>query len=141
MSRAARYTIETNKTDRWSDFLMNLDRNPVTGFLGKATNEQAIEGSLRNLILTNQGSWPFETSVGSKVAAASFEFADERTIDELRDTIIETINNHEPRVQLEEIIASTRPSEPNAMFVTLYYSIINIPDEIFELDVIVTRVR
>ena len=120
---------------------MNFDRNPVTGYLGKAVNEKAIEGSLRNLVLTNRGAWPFESSIGSTLNASLFEFNDSRMTDELRDSISETINNHEPRVQLEELVTSTRPSEPNALFVTLYYSIINIPDEIFELDVVVTRVR
>lgn len=141
MSRAARYTIETAKQERWSDFLTNFDRNPVTNYLGRATNEQAVAGSLRNLLLTPEGHWPFESSVGSKVAAALFEFNDPRMVSELRDSIAEVINNHEPRVNLEEVITDTRPSDPHAIYVTLYYTIINIPDRIFDLDVVVTRVR
>ena len=141
MSRAARYTIESGKQERWSDFLVNFDRNPVTNYLGKATNEAAVAGSLRNLLLTPEGHWPFESSVGSKVAAALFEFADNRMLSEVRDSIGEVIENHEPRVELQDVITDTKADNPNAIYVTLYYTIINIPDQIFDLDVVVTRVR
>ena len=141
MSRAARYTIETNKTERYSDFLTNLDLNPVTGFLGKAINDHAIAVSLKNIILTPQGHWPFESSLGSKIASSLFNFNDERNRDQITSTIGEAIRLHEPRVNLESVVIDERASDNNAIYVSLYYSIINIPDQLFELDVVVTRVR
>lgn len=141
MSRSDRFTIETRKKERYSDFLINFDRNPVTGYLAKAVNEQAIEQSLRNLILTNQGDWPFESSVGSKVKASLFEQNDFIMQNELKSAIEETISNHEPRVSLVDVVVSNNANDNNRVNIQIIYSIINIPNETFTLNYVVSRVR
>ena len=141
MSRAAQYTIEKKKREHFSDFLINFDKNPVTGYLAKAVDRQAIEGSMRNIILTNKGDWPFESKLGSNIKASMFELNDERALLSLRNDIIEALTLFEPRIRVEEVAVTSIPNAPNSVFVSIFYTIINIADENFQFDVIVSRVR
>jgi len=141
MSRAAQYTIEKKKRDHFSDFLINFDKNPVTGYLAKAVNRQAIEGSMRNIILTNKGDWPFESKLGSNIRASMFELADERVAFSLRNDIIEALTLFEPRINVEEVSVQQIDNNPNAVYISIFYTIINIADENFQLDIVVNRVR
>lgn len=140
MARSDRYTIERNKREIFSDFLINFDKNPVTGFLGKAINDKAIAQSLRNIILTNQGDWPFESSLGSKINSSLFELNDYQLQSEIRNAISEAIQNHEPRVQLINVFVN-ESTNANRVDVEIIYSILNIPDETFSLTTTITRVR
>jgi len=139
-TRGAKFTIERGKREHFSDFLTNFDKNPVTGYLAKAVDQQAIEISLRNLILTNEGDWPFEPDLGCKLVGALFDFNDSRMHDEIESSIVETVQNHEPRIELHRTIVNGM-DDPNRVQVSIVYSILNIPDETFQFDVIVNRVR
>lgn len=141
MSRAGRFTIETKKKEYFSDFLTNLDINPVTGYLAKAVDRQAIEISMRNLLLTNRGEWPFESSLGSNIRATMFELADDRLVTNLQNYITETLTLFEPRVETHEVSVTQPNADPNSLYISIVYSILNIPDEVFQFDVTVNRVR
>ena len=139
-NRSDRYTIERAKREHFSDFLTNFDTNPVTGYLAKAVDEQAIEQSLRNLVLTTNGDWPYESYIGSKLKGSLFDFNDDRMRNEIESSIFETIKVSEPRVGLEDVSVATI-DDPNSVMVSIHYTILNIHNEIFTTDVVVNRVR
>jgi len=141
-TRSDKYTIERSKREHFSDFLTNLDRNPVTGYLARAVDRQAIEISLRNIILTNRGEWPFESAVGSKIRASLFELGhDPRDFDEIRNSISEAIRMLEPRVDLVDLGVNYNNTDFNRLYVSIYYTILNIPSETFQFDIAISRVR
>jgi len=140
MARSDRFTIKTKQREHYSDFLINFDKSPVTGYLGKATNDEAIKQSLKNLLLTNEGDWPFESYIGSKVSAAMFELNDPRLQTEVESSVAECIRNNEPRVELLSVQLLTDENTYEA-FITVTYTILNIPDETFEFSVAINRVR
>jgi len=140
-TRGARYTIETGKREHFSDFLTNFDKNPITGYLAKAVDQQAIETSLRNIILTNRGDWPFESTLGSTVKRSLFDLGDSRLLGEIESSISETITNNEPRVSFKGTTVRESAINNNTINITIIYSILNIPDEVFSFDISVTRVR
>jgi phage baseplate assembly protein W len=139
--RANRFTIETKQKERYSDFLRNFDTSPITGYLAKATNERAVEQSMYNIIMTNRGDWPFESSLGSNIRASLFELNDERNRTDLENTIKEAITLHEPRVDLSSVVLNTPDNDPNSIYVSIRYSLVNIADEDFTFEFVVTRVR
>jgi hypothetical protein len=51
--RSNKVTAKSKELERYSDFTINLDLNPITAQITKITNEEAVSTSLRNLILTN----------------------------------------------------------------------------------------
>jgi len=139
MARADIYTTTYNPDERYSDFLMNFDKNPITGNLAKVTNEEAVKQAIKNLVLTNQGERIYNQTMGSKIRASLFDPADASTAEVIRTTIEQTIRYHEPRANLlgVEIFDDF---DNNAYKVNIFFNLINIPN-IIQLDLILKRAR
>ena len=122
----------------YSDFLSNFDINPVTGNLGRTTNEESVKSSIKRLILTHVGERLY-SDVGSNIGRLLFEPLDFVTIDLLKIQISETITNHEPRAAL--LLVQPRISEDeHELSVSIVFSIINKTEPI-TLDLLLKRVR
>ena len=139
-NRSDKYTIETKKVVQYTDFLTNLDKNPLTGFLAKVKNEDAVKQSVRNLILTERTERFMQPQIGSKIHTLLFEPLDQHSADLLRTTIRETINTNEPRAVLNDVTVEPR-EDLNVYFVSVYFGIRNVPEESFNLSLILRRVR
>lgn len=139
MARADIHTSTYNPDERYSDFLMNFDKNPITGNLAKVTNEESVKQAIKNLVLTNQGERLYNQTLGSKVRGSLFDPVDASTAEIIRTTIEQTIKYHEPRANLlgVEIFDD---SDNNAYKINIYFNLINIP-EIIQLDLILKRAR
>jgi len=139
MARSDKYTALSNTIVYYSDFTNNLDRNPITNYLSKYVNENAVKSSIRNLVLTGNGERFYNSLIGSKISTLLFDPIDDVTALTLKNTIRETIDNYEPRANLLEINV-TPDEDNNAYYVSIVFGIINIP-EVFNLDLILNRVR
>jgi phage baseplate assembly protein W len=139
MARSDRYTGLSDKPIFYADFTNNLDLNPLTGYLAKTTNENAVKNSVKNLVLTGNGERFFNSTIGSKMATLLFEPIDPVTAELVRTTIEESIENHEPRARLVNIDVQPN-AENNAYYVKVIFKIINIPEDI-TLNLILNRVR
>ena len=107
------------------DLSASFQTNPLSNDLIALKNESAIARSVRNLVLTIQGERPFQPVLGTGVSRLLFENMDKLTASAIRSEIRTTIENYEPRVEINEIIVEPDP-EGNAMDVTLQYFIIGI---------------
>ena len=107
------------------DLSASFQTNPLSNDLIALKNESAIARSVRNLVLTGQGERPFQPVLGTGVSRLLFENMDKLTASAIRSEIRTTIENYEPRVEINEIIVEPDP-ERNAMDVTLQYFIIGI---------------
>lgn len=105
------------------DLSMTFQINPLNYDLIALRNETAISRSVRNIVFTLPGEKFFNPSFGSKISRSLFETIDDMTASVIRDEIINSINNYEPRVSLIEV--RTTPDEENLSFnVTIIYEII-----------------
>ena len=109
----------------FKDISASFQTNPLSNDLIALKNESAIARSVRNLVLTIQGERPFQPVLGTGVSRLLFENMDKLTASAIRSEIRTTIENYEPRVEINEIIVEPDP-EGNAMDVTLQYFIIGI---------------
>ena len=109
----------------FKDLSASFQTNPLSNDLIALKNESAIARSVRNLVLTAQGERPFQPVLGTGVNALLFENMDKLTASAIRSELRTTIENYEPRVEINEIIVEPNP-EGNAMDVTLQYFIIGI---------------
>ena len=109
----------------FKDLSASFQTNPLSNDLIALKNESAIARSVRNLILTGQGERPFQPVLGTGVSRLLFENMDKLTASAIRSELRTTIENYEPRVEINEIIVEPNP-EGNAMDVTLQYFIIGI---------------
>ena len=109
----------------FKDLSASFQTNPLSNDLIALKNESAIARSVRNLVLTAQGERPFQPVLGTGVSRLLFENMDKLTASAIRSELRTTIENNEPRVEINEIIVEPNP-EGNAMDVTLQYFIIGI---------------
>jgi len=140
VSAADRFVVERKKFKTWSDFLTDFDKNPQTGFLAMVTNEDSVKQSIHNLVLTQRTERFYRPGIGSKIFSLLFEPVDEVTTMNIRNAINETLRYNEPRAIIREV--QVIPKTDLQMYVVnVIFSIVNIPDQTFDLSVILSRVR
>jgi len=109
----------------FKDISMSFGSNPLTDDLIALKNENAIARSVRNIVMTLPGEKPFAPNFGSRVSALLFENMDEITSSLIVDEIRTSIDNYEPRVELQSV--DVFPDfEGNSYEVTIIYNIIGV---------------
>ena len=114
----------------FKDLSASFQTNPLSNDLIALKNESAIARSVRNLVLTRQGERPFQPVLGTGVNNLLFENMDKLTASAIRSELRTTIENYEPRVEINEILVEP-DFEGNAFHVTLQYFIIgmDVPEQ------------
>ena len=105
------YSAENlNKSKRanrlYKDLDLDFGRNVATNDVNKLTNVEAVKRSLRNLINMQHYEKPFHPEIGSSVRTMLFEPMNALTSLNIQRKIEEVISNFEPRVKLNQILAS-----------------------------------
>lgn len=139
ITRADALSGTSKQKELFSDFVTGFDLTPFGNQLGRVTNEQSVNQSLRNLIKTSLGERLFQPMVGSDVYNMLFENDVSENIDLIELFIKNTIENNEPRVFLSGIEVKTSTNE-YSIEINIYYSLINNPEPI-TLTVLLKRVR
>jgi phage baseplate assembly protein W len=107
------------------DISSSFQVNPLNFDLISLKNESAIARSVRNLILTTPGEKFFNENLGSRITQSLFENIDDINASIIKDEIINTIKNFEPRVELINVFVS--PDYDNYTFnVIIQYTIVGI---------------
>jgi phage baseplate assembly protein W len=88
------------RTPDYIDLDLDFIPHPTTRDVVKKRGVDAIKRSVRNLILTNYYDRPFRSYIGSNAQRILFDNINPLTANFLKDAIIETIVNFEPRVEL-----------------------------------------
>tara|TARA_Y100001963_G_C6528784_1_gene330096 strand:- start:6 stop:407 length:402 start_codon:yes stop_codon:yes gene_type:complete len=122
------------------DLSASFQNNPMSNDLISLKNETAIARSVRNLILTTQGERPFQPVLGSNVNNLLFDNMDKLTAASLKTEIETTIENYEPRVEINDIVVD--PNYDNNEFnVTVSYYIVGIDVPEQELSFVLESTR
>lgn len=114
-----------NGTPVFTDIDPSFTRNPKTGDLLILRDESAIKTSLRNLLSTAFGERLFQPTIGGSLRQLLFEPIDSITTIEIRDRILSTIINHEPRVSNVLVDVVALPDE-NQYTVTVEYAVVAV---------------
>ena len=117
---------KVNLSRAFKDIAFGLKRNSITKDSGVVKNENAIKQAIRCLVLTQKGERLFQPDVGCAVFELLFEPLDLMTADAVRDEIINTLNQYEPRISLIDVTVNV--SEVYSRFdVTVEYRIVGQP--------------
>ena len=124
----------------FKDISLSFDPHPVTKDLPILKNQSAIIRSIRNLVETIPNERFFNPSLGSDVRSSLFDFVDFATASVIRDQIINTISNYEPRVTDVDVEVDPRP-DTNEFEVTVIFDIIGqeVPTQQFSFILEATR--
>lgn len=110
----------------FSDLLISFAKNSFTDDVSSVKNDNSIKQAIKNLVLTTPGEKPFQPLVGSKVKDLLFEPLDAFTADTIRDEIINTINQYEPRVELNSVIVTPFEAS-NKLNIAIEYRVVGLP--------------
>tara|TARA_B100000945_G_C20263504_1_gene540437 strand:+ start:313 stop:714 length:402 start_codon:yes stop_codon:yes gene_type:complete len=124
----------------FKDISMTFQANPLNGDLIGLKNENAIARALRNIVFTLPGEKFFNENFGSNVSASLFENIDDITASAIKDEIIQSINNNEPRVELQNVKIVPNFDE-NQFDVIIKYLIIGAEVPIQELQFVLVPTR
>ena len=103
-------STNTNNSKRanriYKDLDLDFGRNRITNDVNKLTDVEAVKRSVRNLINTNHYERPFHPELGSDVRSMLFEPMTPLTALNLQRKVAEVLNNFEPRIDLQQVLAS-----------------------------------
>lgn len=116
--------IVTSREPDYSDLDLDFLPHPSTGDIVRKTGTDAINRSIRNLVLTNFYEKPFRPSIGSNALKLLFDNVTPLSANFLRDAINEVIRNYEPRVQTLNVEVKFDPDN-NGYSVLIQYVILN----------------
>jgi phage baseplate assembly protein W len=108
----------------YSDIDPTFMRTPGRNDIALSFDELAVIRALRYLLLTKNYERPFQPNLGSGIQKMLFEPINPLTATQLKTEIRTTINNHEPRVNLQNVIVKEMVDN-NAYNVTLEFYVGN----------------
>ena len=122
------------------DLSMTFQRNPLNDDLVVLKNATAIARSIKNIVFTQPGEKFFDEDFGSRVSRFLFENINPVTASNIRDEIVQSVLNYEPRVELRTVTV-VPDYDANSMNATIIYDIIgaDIPPQ--ELDLVLQPTR
>lgn len=124
---------------QFSDLGISFTPHPVTGKPVVKRNAQAVVGALKNLILTNRYERPYDPTFGSDIQNRLFENFDAVEAINLEEDIRLAIQNHEPRVDVQDVTV-IGGLDNNSVSVNVVFFIIN-EAEPQELKIQIERTR
>ena len=120
-------SVQSERT--YKDLDLNFTLHPVKKDVSRHFNEKAIINSVKNLVSTNFYERPFQPELGSSVRALLFEPVDSVFGASIERRLVDVINNYEPRVRVESVVAIPAPDE-NGYRVTMTFFIVNLSNPI-----------
>ena len=109
----------------FKDLSMTFQANPLNSDLIGLKNENAIARSIRNIVFTLPGEKFFNENFGSQISGILFENVDNLTASAIRSQIENTIEEFEPRVDLNDVLVDAS-DDGLAFNVILKYFIVGI---------------
>lgn len=123
----------------FTDFNTSLVAHPINKDISLKSDVEAVKQSIRNLVLTDKMERPFQPTIGCDIRKLLFENITPTTIVMAKQTIVETLERHEPRCNIINVKASV-DEDNNALYITIVFSVINNSD-VQELNLILERIR
>ena len=124
----------------YKDISLSFDPHPITKDLPVLKNENAIRRSVRNLVQTIPGERFFNPILGSSVFDYLFGIINFGTSTIIKEEILTTIENFEPRVKNVNVQVDFRP-DLNNFDVTIFFDIVGqeLPPQEFSFILEATR--
>ena len=109
----------------FKDISLSFKPHPVTKDVIPLKNANAISRSVKNLVMTQLQERPFAPDLGSRISGSLFELMDAGSAAIITDEIRNTIDNFEPRVDLQNVEV-TPYYDSNSYDITIVYTIIGV---------------
>jgi len=124
----------------YSDLDFRFTINPNTGDIALKRDAEAVKQSVQNILLTGRGERPFNPTFGGNLRAYLFENFDAVTEAAIKNVIINSLRNHEPRVKVDNVIVSNLDYR-NALRISIDITILSPEQTTDIVEFVVERLR
>lgn len=109
----------------YSDITKDMVKSPINRDVMKKANDAAVKEALKNLLMTRKGERLFHPEIGCGLKDMIFDILTPDKVVLIKELIKETIENHEPRVNVIDI--DVLPDiDSGKINITLVFNVINI---------------
>lgn len=112
-------TTVITKKDIFRDISLRFRAHPETGAVVTLKNEEAIKQQYKNLIFTGRNETLFQPKVFGGIYDALFDNYDPITVQEIRSSIEDVLNNYGERAELLNITLTDRLEDQNSISVSV----------------------
>ena len=131
-------SIISKRNREYRDIDLNFRAKPGSGDIYVSRDAAAVKQSVKNLILTDPGEVPFNTTQGAGIRSYLFELGDTFTAYEIETAIRNTIKNHEPRAVVKRVRVAMRGN--NSANITIEFQVVSTRETV-TFNAIVERLR
>lgn len=132
-------TIATARQKEYQDIDLTFQAKPVSGEIFKKTSAAAVKQAVKNIVQTNFLEKPFLPDFGGDIRSQLFELSTNTDDMIIRENIISTVEQYEPRAEILDIKTNLLP-DYNSLSVTVTFKVVNI-EEVVEFTTTVSRLR
>ena len=111
----------------FKDLSLSFAKNKVTDDLLVKKEDAAVKQAVLNLLLTNKGERVYDSDYGSNIRTYLFEPLDFGTAGTIKDEIVRTLKNYEPRISIDECVVEPN-IESNGFDVRLDFQVLSRAD-------------
>ena len=111
----------------FKDLSLSFAKNKVTDDLLVKKEDAAVKQAVLNLLLTYKGERVYDSDYGSNIRTYLFEPLDFGTAGTIKDEIVRTLKNYEPRVSIDECVVEPN-IESNGFDVRLDFQVLSRAD-------------
>ena len=111
----------------FKDLSLSFAKNKVTDDLLVKKEDAAVKQAILNLLLTQKGERIYDREYGSDLKSHLFEPLDFGTAGTIKDEIVRTLTNYEPRVTIDECVVEPN-MESNGFDVQLDFRVLSRAD-------------
>ena len=132
--------VAISRLRKYKDIDLTLAVKTTTGDVYKKINAAAVKQSVKNLIMTNRLEKPFNPSFGADIRGLLFELVDYTDGFMLKERIIQSIRQYEPRAEITDISVKGNDEYKNTVNATVTFRIINTA-EVVQFSTNLVRLR
>ncbi len=136
-----RQTYVTDKASReYTDIDISLRRHPISKDILVKNGVDAVKQSVVNLVMLNLHDKPFHSNIGGDIYPMMFEnFELPGTEELLRSKIRKTLQEYEPRIEIQKILIDVRPDK-NDVVASIYFKLLSTLEPV-SVDLFLEMVR
>lgn len=123
----------------FSDIDLNFTKHPLSRDISVKTNVQAINQSMRNILLTMYYERPFHSDIGSPIKGLLFDNFTPMTHVVVKRQVEQVLQKYEPRINVQKVDVYVN-IDSNSIAITIYYNVLNT-STLQTFDIILERTR
>jgi phage baseplate assembly protein W len=125
---------------KYIDIDLNFEPHPNTGDVTRLFDVDAIKSSMRNILLTDIGTKPFDRYFGLGLQSILFEDMTPGTMIAIERLIFEKLTEYEPRVVVDSVQLDLSDEDINALSIDIFFYMVG-NEEKQQLNFVIERVR